>query len=131
MQLGPRRASSTPERLFIRQMTAEQKPAKRNDLSHEQRCFLRARRLNGRLTSRRVSAPVSQVEGLTGDEERGSNQRQAALRSQNQILHKPSFRGCDAVKPSTQTTSSSTAPFALFHTDAIFVIYKLVYLQRE
>lgn len=64
------------------------------------------------------------------DEEQGSNKRQAALRSQNEILHRTSFRGCDAVKPSTQAMSSSTAPFALFHTDAIFVIYKLVYLQQ-
>lgn len=63
----------------------------------------------------------------------GSNQRQAAqLRSQNEASqHKLSFRGFDAVKPSTQATSSSTAPFALFHIDAIFVIYKLVYLQQE
>lgn len=106
--------------------------------------LLRARRLNGILTSCMVSAPVSQVEGLMRDEEHdspkvqnscsggGSNQRQAAqLRSQNEASQKLSFRVCGAVNPSTQAMSSSTAPFALFHTDAICVIYKLVYLQQE
>lgn len=106
--------------------------------------LLRAKWLHGILTNCRVSTPLFQVEGLMRDKEhdsskvqnshsgRGSNQRQVAqLRSQNEILYELSFRGCDALKPSTQATSLSTAPFALFHTDAIFVIYKLVYLQQE